>query len=163
MFVYVRHIALQNVVVVLGIWIGITSMRIKRIRSSKRAQAIKAGYRSGLEELVAQRLTQMGINYGYEDTKLQYTVPAKVHKYTPDFRLRDGVFLETKGIWSAQDRQKHLLIKEQHPDKRILIIFEKPHNKINRASKTTYADFCDKHNIPYISVHDPIPEEYLVE
>lgn len=131
------------------------------IRRSTRAKAIAAGYRSGLEQTISKRLEDLGVKFGYEDTKLSYTVPAKEHKYTPDFTISPTKFLETKGIWSAEDRKKHLLLKEQQPDMNILLIFQNPRNKIARQSKTTYADFCDKHELPYISVDDEIPPEWL--
>lgn len=130
------------------------------IRKGTRAKAVAAGYRSGLEHVISKRLTDKEITFGYEDTKIPYVVPAKEHKYTPDFTMKPNVYLETKGIWTAEDRKKHLLIKEQHPEVKILLIFGNPNNKISRGSKTSYADFCIKNDLPYIGVDDEIPEEW---
>jgi hypothetical protein len=93
---------------------------------------------------------------------LHYTVPAKNHKYTPDFELlSNGIIIETKGLWTVQDRQKHLLIRQQHPLLDIRMVFSNPRQRISKTSKTTYAAFCDKHGILWAA--KLIPEEWLYE
>ncbi len=56
------------------------------------------------------------------------------------------------------DRTKHLLIKQQHPDKDIRFLF-KVDNKINKASETRYSDWCEKHGFLY--AFGEVPEEWL--
>lgn len=73
-------------------------------------------YRSGLEELNSKLLMSFSIEPKYEQYYLEYVVPESKHKYTPDFVLPNGIIIETKGVWDAEDRKKHLLIKEQHPN-----------------------------------------------
>jgi len=48
---------------------------------------IKYGFRSGLEEVIAEELTKNSVDYTYEETKLSYVKPHKNHTYTPDFYL----------------------------------------------------------------------------
>ena len=66
-----------------------------------------------------------------------------------DFTLPNGILVETKGRWVAEDRKKHLLIKKQHPELDIRIVFMSGKTKIRKGSKTTYGDWCDKHGIPW--------------
>ena len=118
-----------------------------RKKSKARANAIKHGYRSGFEHKVADQLTEAKIDYQYEETVIDYIKPETNHTYTIDFTLPNGILVETKGRWVLEDRKKHLLIKQQHPELDIRIVFQNPNGKIRKGSKTTYANFCDKHGI----------------
>jgi hypothetical protein len=115
------------------------------------------GYRSKLEENVADLLKELGVSYEYESTKVPYVIR---HNYTPDFVLASGIFLETKGYWDADDRRKILAVKKSNPELDIRMVFQAPYNKISKKSKTTYAQWCDKHNIPWTSFTD-IPINWL--
>tara|TARA_R110001606_G_scaffold335446_2_gene483402 strand:+ start:5595 stop:5999 length:405 start_codon:yes stop_codon:yes gene_type:complete len=121
----------------------------KRRRSSKRATALKHGFRSGLEEDIDNILKQVGVDGEYEQNKILYIKPETNHTYTPDFRLPNGVYIETKGRFVLADRQKHILIKKQHPELDIRFIFQNARNKIRKGSKTTYGDWCIKHGFIY--------------
>tara|TARA_R110000803_G_scaffold1756_3_gene5731 strand:+ start:13846 stop:14250 length:405 start_codon:yes stop_codon:yes gene_type:complete len=121
----------------------------KRKRSSKRATALKHGFRSGLEEDIDNILKQVGVDGEYEQNKILYIKPETNHTYTPDFRLPNGVYIETKGRFVLADRQKHILIKKQHPELDIRFIFQNARNKIRKGSKTTYGDWCIKHGFIY--------------
>lgn len=104
-------------------------------------------YRSGLEEKVQEQLTAINREFEYETEKISYHIPAKKAKYTPDFIIYTStghkIYIETKGIWDANDRKKHLLIREQHPELDIRFVFSNSKNKIRKGSKTTYADVCN--------------------
>lgn len=126
---------------------------------TKRQAARLKGYRSGLEEDIDNSLKTVGVNGEYEQHKILYTKPATQHKYTPDFRLPNGIFVETKGRFVTADRKKHLLIKEQHPDLDIRFVFQNANNKLNKKSKTTYADWCTKYG--FIFAEKEIPKEWL--
>ena len=126
-----------------------------RSKSKVRKNAIKHGYRSGFELKVSEQLNEAKIAFGYEDTVIPYTKPATKHKYTIDFRLPNGILIEAKGRWTLEDRKKHLLVREQNPELDIRIIFQSPNNKIRKGSKTTYADFCDKHGIQWAAKEVP--------
>ena len=115
-------------------------------------------FRSGLEERVADLLVELGISYEYETTKIDYTIE---HVYTPDFILPNGVVLETKGFWEPEDRRKIKAVKAQNPDLDLRMVFQSPFNKISKRSKTTYAKWCERHDIPWTSFHN-IPLEWLI-
>lgn len=86
-------------------------------RTSTAAQrALVEGYRSGLEEKIATDLERAGHEVQFETLKIPFIQPVKPRHYTPDFPLRNGIVVETKGRFMTDDRVKHKLIKDQHPD-----------------------------------------------
>lgn len=97
----------------------------------------------------------------YETFKVGYVKPAKDSKYSPDFKLPSGIIIETKGRFLTDDRQKHLLVKAQHPDLDIRFVFSNSKVRITKASKTTYAAWCDKYGFKYADKR--IPEAWLKE
>ena len=123
--------------------------------------ARQKGYRSGLEESVDAILKQTGIDGQYEQHKVLYIIPLSHHEYTPDFRLPNGIFIETKGRFVLEDRKKHLLVRQQHPQLDIRFVFQNSKNKIRKGSPTTYADWCKKHS--FIYADKVIPQEWLNE
>ena len=125
-------------------------MKKKKKKTSK--------FRSGLEEQVAKLLEGLGVTYEYESEKVPYTIQ---HNYTPDFVLPNYVYLETKGYWDSADRRKILAVKRDNPSIDLRMVFQSPYNKINKNSKTTYAKWCEKHDIPWTSYHN-IPLEWLI-
>ena len=118
-----------------------------RSKSKLRSNAIKHGYRSGFEHKVSDQLKENKIKFGYETTVIDYIKPETKHTYTIDFTLPNGILVETKGRWVPEDRKKHLLIKKQHPELDIRMVFMSGKTKIRKGSKTTYGMFCDKHDI----------------
>lgn len=122
-----------------------------------------SAYRSGLEQKIADQIGSVGIKVVYEDpkSKIVYEIPAKDHKYTPDFILPNGIIIESKGLFTAADRQKHLYIKSQHPEKDIRFVFSNSKAKISKKSKTTYADWCIKYGFKYAD--KLIPTEWLMQ
>lgn len=132
-----------------------------RALNTKRQTAIKHGYRSGLEEQLAINLKEQGINGEYEQNKIAYIKPATNHTYTPDFRLPNGIFIETKGRFVLEDRKKHLLIRSQQPQLDIRFVFQNAKNKLRKGSKTTYSDWCIKHGFLFCEIS--IPSEWLIE
>lgn len=119
------------------------------------------GYRSGLEQRVAQALLEAGVKFAYEDQVIHYVKPEKVARYTPDFILENGIIVEVKGRFLTQDRQKHLLVKHQHPDLNIRFVFSRSKERISKQSRTTYAMWCEKHGFLYAD--ESIPESWLKE
>lgn len=99
------------------------------------------GYRSGLEKQVADLLSSLGVTFEYESTKVPYVLRCN---YTPDFLLPDGTYLETKGHLTPDDRRKMIAVKRDNPELDIRFVFQSPHNKIAKGSKTTYAKWCEK-------------------
>lgn len=93
-------------------------------------------FKSGLE-----RDFHRAFRLPYETTKLPYTV---THHYHPDWEVSPTAFIETKGHFDGAARTKHLHIKKQHPHIKVLMVFQDPHRKLSKASKTTYAEWCDQ-------------------
>jgi hypothetical protein len=133
--------------------------------ATKRYNSIRTGqFRSGFEQAIANILTKAKVKFDYEKETIEYSLPPKARKYLPDFRIFTGtkfIYIEAKGLFDRDDRLKHLLLKEQHPDKDIRIVFQSAKNKIYKKSKTTYADWCDKHKIKWAD--KIIPKEWLKE
>jgi hypothetical protein len=136
-------------------------MVTRATKGSKRANALKAGWRSGLEEDVAKALTEAGVPFTYEETKIRYIKPASEHQYTPDFVLDNGIIIETKGLFTAADRRKHLLVQKQHPDLDIRFVFESSKRRLSKISKTTYAAWCEKYGFLYAD--KKVPESWTKE
>jgi len=129
-----------------------------------RRSARARGYRSGLEQTVADQIKQAGLKVEYESkrSKIPFVQPAKNRTYTPDFILPNGIIIETKGRFTTEDRQKHMWIKEQYGDKYdIRFVFTRSAQKLSKGSKTTYADWCTKNGFLYAD--KLIPEEWLSE
>lgn len=123
-----------------------------------------AGYRSGLEEVIADQITKStGVEPRYEcpESVVRYVTPMVPHRYTPDFVLPNGIIIETKGRFVTADRKKHLLIQKQHPEKDIRFVFSNSRTRISKLSKTTYADWCTKHGFKYADKF--IPQEWFDE
>ena len=128
-------------------------MRKKRKKKSCRRTS---NYRSGFEEKLASQLRRGGVSFQYETLKLEYT---KTATYTPDFIVGD-IIIEAKGVWTVEDRKKHLLVREQHPHLDIRLVFQNARNKIRKGSDTTYAAWCEKKGIKY--AHQQIPKSWLI-
>ena len=127
----------------------------------KSPKGIAEGYRSGLEKINQDLLKSLDIPYGYESRKIPFTEPAKKRSYTPDFFLKNGIIIETKGRFLSKDRQKHLLVKEQHPDLEIRFVFSRSKSPIYKGSKTTNAKWAEKHGFKW--AEKLIPEEWMQE
>jgi len=127
-------------------------MRKKR----KKRSSPTSKYRSGFEQTLANQLNRSGVAFEYETVKLEYQ---KIATYTPDFILPNGIIIEAKGVWTVEDRTKHLLVRQQHPHLDIRLVFMNAYNKIRKGSNTTYARWCEKKNIIY--AHKTIPKSWL--
>lgn len=130
-------------------------------KSKARIAALKYGYRSGLELDTAKYLKGKGVKFTYEVEKIRWE-DFKVRTYTPDFVLANGVIIETKGRFMAADRAKHLSIRKQYGTKYdIRFVFTNPKAKLSKASKTTYAEWCDKYK--FLWAHKIVPSAWLEE
>jgi len=127
----------------------------------KRKSAYARGYRSGLESKIADQLKGLGIDPQYETMKIAFTQPEKKRKYTPDFILPNGIIIESKGRLMPEDRAKHCMIQEQHPELDIRFVFTNPNATISKTSKTTYAMWCEKNGFKYAK--GLIPEAWINE
>ena len=120
----------------------------------------RKGFRSEFERGIALWLIKNNISYEYETMYLEYQ--PKIKRYTPDFYLsKQDIFVEAKGFWDLADRQKHLLVKEQNKKFVIRLLFVNAKNKLNKSSKTTYGEWCDKHDILW--AEKMIPKKWLTK
>lgn len=128
--------------------------------TATRKRAIAAGYRSGLEEAMAENLKERGISFTYEEDKIKW-LDSKERTYTPDFVLENGIIIETKGRFVSADRRKHKEIKKQYPDKDIRFVFSNSRAKLYKGAKGTYGSWCEKNGFMYSD--KVIPEEWITE
>jgi hypothetical protein len=126
-----------------------------------RQRAIKAGYRSGLEEQTAKALKKKKIKFSYELLKIKWE-DFKIRTYTPDFQLPNGIIIETKGRFTAADRRKHLEIQRQYFSAYdIRFVFSNSRAKLYKGAKSSYGDWCKKNNFLYADKE--IPQEWIDE
>jgi hypothetical protein len=133
----------------------------KPVPASDNEVGLREGFRSGLEEKVAAQLRAAGIDPRYEEDVIGYIRPARNAKYHPDFVLPNGIVVETKGRFVVADRQKHVLIKQQHPELDIRFVFSNSKARISKGSPTTYAMWCEKNGFLYAD--KLIPRAWLLE
>ena len=122
--------------------------------------ARKYGYRSGLEVTLATYLKDLGVDAKYEAMKIEWE-DLTYRTYTPDFILPNGIIIEAKGLFTANDRRKHLAVKKQHPNLDIRFVFENSRRKLSKGAKSSYGVWCDRYGF---DCYDRIiPEAWLKE
>lgn len=119
------------------------------------------GWRSGLEARVGAQIERKGNHVKFEELVIRYTQPLKKRRYTPDFVLDNGIIIETKGRFVRADRQKHLMIKGQHPDLDIRFVFSNPNAKLQKGAKSNYGQWCEKNGFKFAK--EKIPDEWFDE
>jgi len=138
-----------------------------RFNTSKAALRYKGtSYKSSFELDVAKgldaikRRLKTKVKVKYEAESLEYQLPSRL--YVPDFIVEkaDGtkVYIEAKGLFDREAMVKMLTVKEQHPDKRICLLFMR-NNPVRRGAKMRYSDWAEKHGFEYAIGR--IPEEWL--
>jgi len=131
-----------------------------RIKSQLRKNALRHGYRSGLEHVVKDSLHSRKCNAKYECMKIEWE-DLSYRKYTPDFLLPNGIIIETKGRFTPADRMKHLAIQKQHPNLDIRFVFSNSNSKLRKGAKTTCGDWYEKHN--FLCADKDVPQEWIDE
>jgi hypothetical protein len=121
---------------------------------------IAYGFRSGLEEKIAEQLRANGIDPKFETIKLPYKVE-KNCTYTPDFPVGKRIIIETKGRFQTADRMKMLMVRDQHPEYEFRFIFNNPNARISKVSKTTYGRWCEKNGFKYAK--ETVPSDWIKE
>lgn len=135
----------------------------------ERPKLIRALYKSTLEDNIAAQLEECGLTVTYESDKIPYVVPARDSNYIPDFKLPGNIYIEGKGRFghrgnqkaSTEERHKMILVKQQHPELDIRLVFDNPKLPIYKGSKTTYAKWADTHGFPWAI--KLIPLEWIKE
>lgn len=110
-------------------------------------------FKSGLEKKFST-----DHNLEYEPTKFKYTLE---HSYTPDWKLGENHYIETKGRWISSDRTKLLAVLQSNPELTIVMVFSNPNTKLSKKSKTSYSDWCNKHKIKWFKVGTEELKEYI--
>lgn len=142
-------------------------------KATKPALKLEPAYRSGLESKIAEQLEAEGIPFDYEKLKLKYTIPEKEHTYTPDFGV-GTIIIESKGAFGygpnsrfvggdpVKERNKLLLIKAQHPEIDLRIVFQRAATKIRKGSPTSYAMWAEANGFLWAD-KGLIPEAWIKE
>ena len=120
----------------------------------------KGKYKSQLEIKFAQMMEEKGLPFQYEAESFSYVRTAK---YWPDWKIRDKVFIETKGYLKTADRSKLVSFKEQWPNITLFLVFGNAQNRIRYGSKTTYAMWAEKHGFEWADIRKGIPKEWWKE
>ncbi len=118
----------------------------------------KIKFRSGLEERVYDSAMARGRELDYEpqDPIIRYVVPAR---YIPDFRLPNGVFVETKGWLRPRDRAKMARVRKENPTLDIRFVFQRANSRIGKSSNSLmYWEWAEKHGFPW--AEGDIPDEW---
>ena len=119
----------------------------------------KGEFRSGLERKVNEFLLQQGSAFFYEPKRFPYYLK---RQYTPDFQVKGKKFdfwIEVKGRWQSEDRNKFLAVITNNPDLHIFVALQTPLQTISKQSKTTYCQWAQKYGIAWSPC--PIPQEFF--
>lgn len=123
--------------------------------TSARTAGLKYGWRSGLEDAIGAQLKALRVRFEYETIRIPFR-PTQMRHYSPDFILPNGIIVETKGRFLTADRQKHLIVKLQHPDLDIRLLFSNSRQRISKQSATTYALWCETKGFEYADKSIPL-------
>jgi hypothetical protein len=89
------------------------------------------------ELAVAKKLDELNIKWHKPRINSEvwsYILDGESKSYTPDLFLEEfNLFLEIKGYWWGNDKEKMKAVIEQHPDKKIIIIEKDGYEKILRG------------------------------
>lgn len=112
--------------------------------------------RSGFERTIAAFLDHNKVRYQYEPHHLDYVLE---RKYTPDFLLPNGIYIEAKGKLDQDTRSKMIAVKKAHPELDVRFVFMRGENKLSKGSKQTYLDWAAKNGFP--AADGEIPLDWL--
>ena len=127
------------------------------MKRPKQLKGLTSEMRSQLEVKVADFLRRTEVTFTYEEERLPYVLECD---YIPDFRLANGIYLETKGLLTYEDRRKMIAVKKRHPEKDIRFVFMRPENTISSQSRTTYSQWSEKNGFPWCH-YQRIPTSWL--
>jgi hypothetical protein len=124
----------------------------------------KIPYRSGFEVSLSKQLNEAQIPFMYEAKAFPYIRNGKVSWYTPDFKLANGTYLEGKGYFhgGTKDRHKLILVKDQHPELDLRIIFQAEGTLVSKDTTLTYGDWADLNGLTWAGA-GTIPQHWLEE
>jgi predicted nuclease of restriction endonuclease-like RecB superfamily len=115
-------------------------------------------FKSGLERVFSEKAKRVLLPFSYEPDRFKYVITSH---YTPDFKIRNDVYIETKGYFSGANRARLLSFKEQYPHITIYLLFQRPENFIdNKTRKTTYGQWATKHGFEWAGIERPLPKQW---
>ena len=115
-------------------------------------------FRSKFEKRIWENAGDRKLDYEPQSPVISYHTTAR---YIPDFRLPNGVLVESKGYFNSRDRGKMLRVKAQNPGLDLRILFQRAHNRITKSPNSlTYAEWAQKHGFIW-GEGDTIPEEWF--
>ena len=86
------------------------------------------------ERNVAQKFEEMGISWKKLNVNIhtfEYEIDSKKRNYTPDFYLKEyNIYIEIKGYWWGNDKEKMDIVMNKYPDVKFIIIEKEQYNKI---------------------------------
>lgn len=119
-------------------------------------------FNSGFEDAVAKDLDKKGVSFEFEpQPPIKYDVPEKPSRFTVDFLLPNGIAVETIGRFTTADRGKMRLVKSQHPQLDLRLVFANSRQRISKDSATSYAMWCQRWGFKYAD--KSIPDAWLAE
>jgi hypothetical protein len=101
------------------------------------------------------------VPFEYEPEKVPYIIPESKHTYRYDFRLGRSLIVETKGLFTAEDRKKMVLVHAQHPELDIRFVFSSANKRLSKKSPTTYAKWAEDHGFKW--AHKRVPQAWIDE
>lgn len=136
---------------ILRLWKGLW-----RVKQSM--EIFRKKFRSGFEKTVALALTEAGVPFEFETVNIGYSLD---HIYIPDFILPNGILIECKGFFRADERKKHLAIQKQYPELDIRFVFMSPTSVVGGAKKLTCAKWADRNG--FLWAEKWIPKSWTKE
>ena len=124
----------------------------------RRSKKPKGQFKSRLEKNFAAEIFKRGLKAEYEAKTFAYI--RKSH-YTPDWKIGNNSFIETKGYLSPSNRSNLLSFKEQYPAVTIHIAFQNASNRLNAKSKTTYGEWAEKNGFKWCDLSEGFPEHWF--
>lgn len=110
-------------------------------------------FRSKFEETVFKTAIKNNCAVEYEPIKIPYTL---FLNYIGDFRLPNGIIVETKGYFPSRDQVKMKAVKASNPGLDIRFVFMNAKTSIRKGSKTTYGDWANKNGFPFSEKSIPL-------
>ena len=129
-----------------------TSKEIKM--NSGFLQTYKSKFEAKFRTLIPDSVT-------YEPDRLKFKQPEAIRTYIPDWKVKDKVYIETKGKLTVEDRKKMIWVKEQYPDHTFYIFFQNARVKLRKGSKTSYGDWATKAGFMWSDLRDGLPKKWL--
>jgi hypothetical protein len=95
--------------------------------------------------------------------KLDYKVPARKARYTPDFVFSAPICIETKGWFrTAAERHKMVLVKQCNPHLDIRLVFQNANKPIYKGSPTSYAKWAEENGFKWAD-KGTVPSDWIEE